>query len=86
MNICVQCRWCSTGALDRVWYDYTCRAPRFRPIEVVDPVTGKRAYQHTNDLGGRHMDTERQSPHCRTINKDGHCEEFSPLHVEEPKP
>lgn len=72
MKICAKCKNVSIKSRmgESRWYDYMCTA--VTRDSGIDPVSGKRGFQATNDLGQRYF-TDEQFPNCRTINTDGSC-------------
>ncbi len=72
MNICIKCSHCSREDPTGPWYNYHCKEPSRRRLQVVDPVTGRPSYATTNDLGLTFYGAE-EFPVCRDVNKEGEC-------------
>ncbi len=62
-----------------IWYDQFCSHTSVRRKKATDPVTGKRGFNATNDLGSGYI-TEEPYPYARDINQGG-CLHFSPKHL-----
>ncbi len=75
--VCVKCRHVKIEPPGIVWYSFLCGHPaNDRPL-TVDPVTGKRGYAGSNDLGGSYVADDKHR-NCREVN-DGTCPHFEEI-------
>lgn len=72
VTICAKCKHANIEG--DVWYIQFCGHPDTLLELTVNPVTGKKCYGKTNDIGGDYYTSEKRQ-WCRDINK-GSCELF----------
>ena len=58
-----------------IWHGQYCGNPKRSKKEVIDFVTGKKAYGGVNDLGTNYISVE-QRPFAKNVNTDGMCQTF----------
>jgi len=78
MTICINCtshiQLEKDGPRKDIWYNQLCNNPQVARKETIDPVTGKKGFEGTTDLGELVL-KDRKEPYCRDIN-DGKCKYF----------